>query len=212
MERGDFVTINYTARVKDTMKVFDTTLEEVARQEGIHTQNAAFGPVTIVVGAGHVIRGLEKALLTMEVGEEKEVDIEPEKAFGKRNKSLITTVLLREFKKKGVFPRVGMQMEINDKWATVRSISSGRVILDFNHPLSGKALHYSVQILNKVEDPEKKIRALLTLNGIRGKVTPQKDQFIVELQDIERGKEKRMQNLVKREARKYIPEAKISFS
>lgn len=212
MERRDFVTINYVARVKDTMEVFDTTIEDVARQEGIHTENAAFGPVTIVMGAGHVIRGLEKALLTMEVGEEKEVDINPEEAFGKRNRSQITTVLLREFKKRGVFPRVGMRMEINNKWATVRSISSGRVILDFNHPLSGKVLHYSVQILNKVEEPRDKIKALLTIMGIRGKVTPQEDQFAIELQDVKRGKEKRVQNLVKREVRKYVPEAKISFS
>lgn len=210
MERGDFVTINYVARVKDTMKVFDTNIEEVARKEGIHTQSAIYGPVTIVLGAGHVISGLDKALLDMDVGEEKEVDIKPAEAFGKRNRSLITTVPLREFKKRGVFPRPGMRMEINDRWATVRQVSSGRVILDFNHPLSGKALHYSVQLLGKVEDTKEQIEALLTVKGVRGEVTLKEEEFSINL-DVEEEKKKRVQRLVERDIKKYVPHAKISF-
>ncbi len=210
MERGDFVTINYVARVKDTMKVFDTNIEEVARKEGIHTQSAIYGPVTIVLGAGHVISGLDKALLDMDVGEEKEVDIKPAEAFGKRNRSLITTVPLREFKKRGVFPRPGMRMEINDRWATVRQVSSGRVILDFNHPLSGKALHYSVQLLGKVEDTKEQIEALLTVKGVRGEVTLKEEEFSINL-DVEEEKKKRVQRLVERNIKKYVPHAKISF-
>jgi FKBP-type peptidyl-prolyl cis-trans isomerase 2 len=210
MERGDFVTINYIARVRDTMKVFDTNIEEVARKEGIHTQNAIYGPVTIVLGAGHVISGLEKALLDMDVGEEKEVDIKPSEAFGKRNRSLITKIPLREFKKRGVLPRPGMRMEINDRWATVRQVTSGRVILDFNHPLSGRVLHYSVQLLGKVEDTKEQIEALLTVKGVRGDVTLKEEEFSISL-NVEEEKKKRVQRLVERDIKKYVPQAKISF-
>ncbi|MBU7043504.1 MAG: FKBP-type peptidyl-prolyl cis-trans isomerase, partial [Theionarchaea archaeon] len=98
MQRGDFVTINYIAQIKDTQKIFDTTYEDIARNEGIHTENATYGPVTIILGAGHVISGLEKILLTMEVGEKKEVDIESKDAFGNRDRSLLVKVPLKEFR------------------------------------------------------------------------------------------------------------------
>ncbi|MBU7027292.1 MAG: peptidylprolyl isomerase [Theionarchaea archaeon] len=211
MEKGDFVTINYTARVKETNKIFDTTFEDVAREEGIHMENAKYGPVTVVLGARHVIRGLEKALLDMDVGEEKEVDIEPEEAFGKRKRSLVTKVPLREFRKHDLLPRPGMQIEINNRWATVRSVSSGRVILDFNHPLSGKVVHYSVELLGTVEDTKEQIEALLTLLKIKGEVTPDEEGFSIKMEGIQKGREKNVQTLVKREVKKYIPQAEISF-
>lgn len=211
MEKGDFVTINYISRVKDTNEVFDTTSEEVARKEGIHRENAVYGPVTIVLGAAHVIPGLEKALLDMEVGEEREVNIDPEDAFGRRNPSKVAAVSLREFQKHKIFPRPGMRIEINNKWATVRSVSSGRVILDFNHPLAGKALTYSVHLLGKVEDTQEKIEAVLTLMKIKGDVTAKEDGFSIKMEGIKRGTEARIENLVEKEIKKFIPEVKISF-
>ncbi|MBU7044896.1 MAG: peptidylprolyl isomerase [Theionarchaea archaeon] len=212
MEKGDFVTIDYISRVKDTNEIFDTTYEEVAKKEGIHRENAAYGPVTIVLGAAHVIPGLEKTLLDMEVGEEKEVDIDPEEAFGKRNPSLIFTVPLREFKKHRILPRPGMRIEINNKWATVRNVSSGRVILDFNHPLSGRTLTYSVHLLEKVEDTKGKIEAVFKLLKLKGKVVPGEDDFSITVEGIQRGKEEKVLTLVKKEIEKYIPEIKISFT
>ena len=211
MERGDFVTINYISRIKDTNKVFDTTFEEVAKREGIHRDNATFGPVTIVLGAAHVIPGLEKCLLDMDVGDEKEVDIEPEDAFGPRNRSRITTVLMRDFRRHGVLPRPGMRIEINNRWATVRSVSSGRVILDFNHPLAGKTLHYTVQLLKKVDSTKEKIEAVLKLLGVRGEVTEDGESFSINLQ-VRRGTEEKVQKIVRKEIKKFIPDASISFS
>jgi FKBP-type peptidyl-prolyl cis-trans isomerase 2 len=211
MQKGDFVTINYVATVKDTNNVFDTTIEEVAKKEGIHTQNAVYGPVTIVLGARHVIPGLEKVLLAMESGEEKEVDIQPEEAFGVRRRSLVNTVPLREFRRHKILPRVGMRIEINNKWATVRNVSSGRVTLDFNHPLSGKVVHYTVQMLEKVEDTKKKIEAIMNLLGIKGEVVSEESTFFINL-DVSRETEKKSRNLIKRRIERYIPEARISFS
>lgn len=211
MEKGDFITISYTARIKDTNTVFDTTSEEVAVQEGIATQNAVYGPVTVILGEGHVIHGLERALLTMDVGEEKEVDISPEEAFGQRDKSLVVTAPLREFRRHKILPRVGMQIEINDKWATVRSVSSGRVTLDFNHPLSGKVLQYSVKVLDKVEDTKEQIEAIIRLLGMRGKVMLDEGMFSIRLDNLKRGTEQKTQNLVRKEIEKYAPQVKVSF-
>lgn len=212
MQKGDFVTINYAASIKETHKVFDTTIEEVAKSEGIHTEDAVYGPVTIVLGAGHVIPGLEKTLLDMDTNSEKEIDIEPEEAFGRRDPSLVVTIPLREFKKHRVLPRAGMRIEINSKWATVRNVSSGRVTLDFNHPLSGKAIHYWVQLLERVDNTKEQIEALLHLLRLKAKVVPEEEGFSIKIAELAKGKEKETQEAVKKEIEKYIPDAKISFS
>lgn len=212
MQRGDFVKIDYMAQVKDTNKVFDTTIEEVAKKTGIHTKDAVYGPVTIVIGAGHVIRGLEKALLAMEVGEKKEVDIPPEEAFGQRDQSLLTKVHLREFRKHGLAPRRGMRIEVNNRWATVRRVSSGRVLLDFNHPLAGRVLHYTVEILDRVQDTAQKIEALITLQGLRGEVIKDNHAYTITLEGVKKGTEPGVQNRLKREIEKHIPQATITFS
>lgn len=205
------MTIAYTARIRETDEVFDTTSEEVARGAGIHTENATYGPVTIVLGAGHVIPGLEKVLLEMVPGEEREVDLEPGEAFGKRDRTLIVTIPLREFRKHRLFPRQGMRMEINNRWATVRSVSSGRVTLDFNHPLSGKAVHYSVHLLGKVEDTKEQIEAMLSLLKIKGEVAKDEEGYSIKTEGIQKGKVKNIQNVAKKEILRYIPQVKISF-
>lgn len=213
MQRGDFVTINYTAQIKDTQKIFDTTYEGIARNEGIHTENATYGPVTIILGAGHVIPGLEKILLTMEVEEKKEVDIESKDAFGNRDRSLLVKVPLKEFRQHGLFPRPGMRIEINNKWATVRSVSSGRVTLDFNHPLSGKTLHYNVEVVDRIEDTQKQIDALLRLHNITGDVIADADTggFIVTMKNLKKGTARRTENILKKEIRTYLPDTPVTI-
>jgi FKBP-type peptidyl-prolyl cis-trans isomerase SlyD len=212
MQPGDFVIINYTAKIKDTQKVFDTTCEDTAREEGIHTEHATYGPVTIILGAGHVISGLEKTLLTMEVGEEKEVDIEAENAFGDRDPSLLVTVPLKEFRQHGLFPKPGMRIEINNKWATVRSVSSGRVSLDFNHPLSGKTLHYSIQLIGSVEDTQEKIEALLRLHHVPGEIITDDGGFKIKIGQLQKGTGKRTENILKKEIKNFLPNTPITIS
>lgn len=190
----------------------DTTFQEVAEKEGIHTPNASYGPVTIILGEGHVIPGLEEVLLTMEVGEEREVDIPPEQAFGKRNRSLVTTVPLKEFRRHGLKPQAGMRIEINEKWATIRSVSSGRVALDFNHPLSGKILTYTVSLHKRIEDTGEQIEAVIRLLGMRGRVVADGEVYSIKLDSASRGKERNPEELVKRKIEEYAPQARIAFS
>jgi FKBP-type peptidyl-prolyl cis-trans isomerase 2 len=70
MNKGDFVVIDYLAKVKATGEYFDTTDEEKARELGLYQEDKTFKPVTVVVGANHVIEGLDEALEEMDVGEE----------------------------------------------------------------------------------------------------------------------------------------------
>jgi FKBP-type peptidyl-prolyl cis-trans isomerase 2 len=212
MEKGDFIIIDYIARLKENDRVFDVTSEEIARAEGIWKKDAKYKPSTIIVGAGHVIHGLDDVLIDMEVGETRTVEIAPEAGFGKRDRRLVVIVPLREFRRHNMFPRPGVKIEINGKWATVRSVSSGRVTLDFNHPLAGKFLGYEVKVNEKIEDTSKKVEALFEILGLVFPFTYENNILSVSLRDVKHGSEDALKKLLEEEIKKYIPEiSQITF-
>lgn len=160
-EKGDFVLIDYVARIAETGEVFDTTLEEISRREGIYKEGEIYEPKLVVIGEGWVLKTLDEALLNLELEKTATIEIPPEKGFGNRDPDKVKMYPLRKFLAQGITPRVGMRIEVNGKMATVRSVGAGRVQLDFNPPLAGKTLIYEVTIKKKLETFEEKIRALI---------------------------------------------------
>lgn len=144
MQKGDFVTISYIGKLK----------------EGGHTFEKG-EKVAVVVGAGFVIPGLEIALEQMKVGEKKEITVSPENGFGERSQDLIKIVPESEMKKHNIQPQVGMPVEADGRRGKVMSVTSGRVTIDFNHPLAGKMLVYDLEIIGKVAGNEQKITTLI---------------------------------------------------
>lgn len=154
MEQGDLVLIDYVGKADG--EIFDLTLEEKAEEEGIRREDVEYKPIPVLIGAGYVIEGLEEALKNMEVGEEREVEVPPEKAYGSRSSDNVETYPEREFERQGVQVRPGEEIMIGNRRGKVMSVNSGRVRVDFNHPLSGKELEYWVRINEKVEDDKEK--------------------------------------------------------
>ncbi|NJE75870.1 peptidylprolyl isomerase [Thermococcus sp. ES12] len=168
VQKGDVIRLHYTGKVKETGEVFDTTYEEVAKEAGIYNENGIYGPVPIAVGAGHVLKGLDEQLEGLEVGEKYEIIVPPEKGFGKRDPKLIKTFTLGQFRRQGIYPFPGMPVEIETEGGRklkgrVMTVSGGRVRVDFNHPYAGKHLVYEVEIVEKIEDPIEKVKALIEL-------------------------------------------------
>jgi peptidylprolyl isomerase len=161
LQKGAFVILDYTAKVKETGEVFDTTKEEVAKKERLYKEGEIYEPKLVVVGEGWVLKPLDESLATMEVGKTATVEIPPEKAFGPRDPEKVKRVPLRHITEKGVTPTLGMRVEYDNKLATVRAIGAGRVLLDFNPPLAGKTLVYEVTVNKKLETQEEKIAALI---------------------------------------------------
>jgi len=56
LKKGDFILINYTARVKETNEVFDTTLEEVAKKEHLYKEGEIYEPKLVVIGEGWMLK------------------------------------------------------------------------------------------------------------------------------------------------------------
>jgi len=160
-EKGDFVLIDYTAKVKETGEVFDTTREDVAKSEKLYKEGEIYEPNLVVVGEGWVLKALDENILTLELNKAMPVEIPSEKAFGSRDPDKVRLIPLKRLIAKGITPQLGMRVEFEGKLAIVRTIGAGRVQLDFNPPLAGKTLVYEVTVQKKLETNEEKINALI---------------------------------------------------
>ena len=161
LQKGDFILIDYTAKVKETNEVFDTTIEETAKKEHLHKEGEIHEPKLVVIGEGWVLKALDESLTTMEPNKPTTVEIAPKDAFGPRDPEKVKRVPLKQLTAKGTNPIIGMRIDYNGKMASVRSIGAGRVLLDFNPPLAGKTLVYEVTVNKKLETNEEKTAALI---------------------------------------------------
>jgi peptidylprolyl isomerase len=162
LQKGDFILIDYTAKVKETNEIFDTTNEETAKKEHLHKEGEMHEPMLVAIGEGWVLKALDESLTTMEPNKPATVEIASKDAFGPRDPEKIKRVPLKQLLAKDVHnPSIGMRIDYNGKMATIRSIGAGRVLLDFNPPLAGRTLIYEVTVNKKLETSEEKIAALV---------------------------------------------------
>ena len=161
LQKGDFMLIDYTAKVKETNEVFDTTNEETAKKEHLHKEGQVYEPKLVVIGEGWMLKALDESFTTMEPGKAATFEISPDKAFGPRDPEKVRRVPLRQLTAKGISPALGMRIEYGGKNASIRAIGAGRVLLDFNPPLAGKTLVYEVTVQTRLEANEEKIAALI---------------------------------------------------
>ena len=114
--------------------------------------SAGAEPLVYLHGAGNIIAGLEKALLGKAVGDELDVSIEPEDAYGEYSAELITNLGREMFE--GVDQlEVGMQFHASApdggmQIVTIRDIDGDQVTIDGNHPLAGQQLNFKVKVVS----------------------------------------------------------------
>lgn len=161
IKKSDFIIVDYTGKVKETGEVFDTTSEETANESKLYKEGDIYEPRLVVAGEGWVLKALDDALLTFKLKKNESVEIPPENAFGPRDSEKVKLVPLRRLLARGLTPKLGAQIEFDKKLATVRTMGSGRVTLDFNPPLAGKTLVYEVTIQKQLKTAEEKIAALI---------------------------------------------------
>ncbi|MFC1648402.1 peptidylprolyl isomerase [Nanoarchaeota archaeon] len=181
IKKGDFIELDFTGKVIELDKVFDTTSKSIAKDNNIFQEQAMYRPIKIVVGESHVVRGLDNALVGKKPGNFT-VDIEPDEAFGKKVPQLLKIIPTREFKKQNIKPFVGLEVNIDNTPGIVRTVSGGRVIVDFNHPLAGKGLSYEVNVKRLITAKKEKVEAVLSLMGFQFKdVTLQENKATIKI-------------------------------
>jgi peptidylprolyl isomerase len=213
LQKGDFILIDYVAKVKETNEVFDTTQEEVAKKERLGKEGDIYEPKLVVLGENWVLKALDEALTAMDADKPQSVEISAEKGFGQRDPEKIKRVPIKQLYAKEINPVVGARIEFQGKMATVRSTGSGRVLLDYNPPLAGRTLIYDVKITKKLDLAEEKIGALIhrrvpvveenkfqiALNAINLTINMPEETFYVEgIQIAKRG--------IAMDIQKFLPE------
>ncbi|HXY56091.1 MAG TPA: FKBP-type peptidyl-prolyl cis-trans isomerase [Nitrososphaerales archaeon] len=160
-EKGTLIFSNYTAKVKDTGEGIESTIEEDAKKLKIYEESRKYEPRLVAVGEGWLISGLDAEVAKLSVGDRKEIELPPEKAFGVRDPTQLRMIPLRKFGEREREMSVGDSVEVDNRMGIVRFIGSGRAQVDFNHRLAGKSIIYDFQVLRTVDSEEDKVRALV---------------------------------------------------
>lgn len=159
--KGSLIQVDYTAKVKDTGEVFETTIESDAKKHSIHDPNIKYQPKLVSVGESWVLKGLDDALANYNVGDKKTVEVTPDKGFGERDSGKVRMIPLRKLGEDADKVSVGDTIEIDQKKGIVRYIGSGRVQMDYNHRFAGKTILYDVNVVKALNTDEDKVFGIL---------------------------------------------------
>lgn len=136
IHNGSKVAFDYTLTVDG--KVLDTSQKR--------------GPMEYTQGDGRLIPGLTRQLEGLRAGDEKMVEVKPEEGYGTVNPAAFKSVPLSALPA-GVTPTVGMTFQTKDKngqamITRISEVKKDSVIMDFNHPLAGKTLLFTIKIVS----------------------------------------------------------------
>jgi FKBP-type peptidyl-prolyl cis-trans isomerase 2 len=137
-KKGDKVKVEYEGSLEDGT-VFDSSEKHEA-------------PLEFTIGSGQLIPGFDEAVIGMKEGEEKEINIPPEKAYGQPKDELIKEVPRNCFPPdKEIKPGMAFNMKMQDGNQILLRISSVKnetVTVDLNPPLAGRTLKFKIKLLS----------------------------------------------------------------
>jgi FKBP-type peptidyl-prolyl cis-trans isomerase SlyD len=124
---------------------------EVRDGDTVVDSNVGGAPLVFMFGKGQIIPGLENGISNMSIGEKADVLVKAEDAYGSHNPEAKQEVPVDQFA--GIDLEVGMTLfgqgeDGGTVQVTVTEIAAETVVIDFNHPLAGKNLMFSVTINN----------------------------------------------------------------
>ncbi|MFZ5573361.1 MAG: FKBP-type peptidyl-prolyl cis-trans isomerase [Thermodesulfobacteriota bacterium] len=142
VEKGLFVSVDYTGTLQNG-DIFDSS-------RGRH-------PLEVEIGAGHLIKGFEAALMGMSLNEKKRFTLAPEEAYGHKNEEYLHTFDRSEIPPE-ITPEVGETVALtspdgHEIPARIAQVDDQRVIVDLNHPLAGESLTFDIQIVGISDTP-----------------------------------------------------------
>ena len=136
IKEGYYVKVEYTGTLEDG-SLFDSTKEQGE-------------PLEFQVGANQVIEGFEKAIVPMELNEEKEITLKPEDAYGDYQDDMKRDIPKENMPAEelevgmtlmATLP-TGMQVPV-----TITNLTDEIVTIDLNHPLAGKVLKFKLKVV-----------------------------------------------------------------
>jgi FKBP-type peptidyl-prolyl cis-trans isomerase SlyD len=127
---------------------------EVRDGDKVVDSNMGGAPLVFMYGKGQIIPGLEKGIKDMNIGDKADVLVKAEDAYGEYNAEATQEVPKDQFA--GIDLTEGMTLygqgeDGGTVQVIVKEIKDDSVVIDFNHPLAGKDLMFTVA-LNNVRD------------------------------------------------------------
>jgi FKBP-type peptidyl-prolyl cis-trans isomerase SlyD len=134
---------------KDRVVRFHYTVSE-AGQPALESSKEGGEPLSILVGHGNIIPGLEKALDGHEAGDSFGVDVPAADAYGERRDNLTQRVPKKHFGAQKLAPgdQVVLNTNFGPRAVTVQKVGMSVVDVDLNHPMAGKDLHFDIEIVD----------------------------------------------------------------
>ncbi|AZT82880.1 FKBP-type peptidyl-prolyl cis-trans isomerase [Marinobacter sp. NP-4(2019)] len=137
VDKGTRVTLHFALKFQDG-EVVDSTFEKE--------------PATLEIGDENLPENFEAYLMGMTAGEQKSVEVPPEKAFGQHNPNNVQTFKRHEFSADMVL-EPGVMISFADARqqelpGVVSRVEGDEVEVDFNHPLAGRTLTFDVEIID----------------------------------------------------------------
>lgn len=133
---GSVVAIEYTATLDDGSIAVSTVGRE---------------PIRIHVGIGEILPALETALLGMAAGQSKELSLKPAEAFGAVDPEFFIEVPLEQVPadlRQVDNMIMGQDESGRQRYFRIHELAADHVVLDGNHPLAGKNLHFDLKVLS----------------------------------------------------------------
>ena len=136
------------------------TLKDANSNEQLDT-NVGAAPLEFIVGKGQIIPGLESKVKDMNVNDEADVLVQAVDAYGEIKEEAIQTLPREQFA--GIEIAEGMSLygtgeQGETVQVTVKSFTEEEVIIDYNHPMAGKTLMFSVSVLAIREATEEELQ------------------------------------------------------
>lgn len=171
-QAGDLVRIEYDlwSEIGGKTELLDTTHEEVAQNAQLPAvEGRTWGPRPHQIGGEYFPTGVENALIGVRVGEEVAREFAPAEAFGERDPKLIELFTMHEIERLPEMRRenahldIGTILTINGRRGRVVSMTAARVRVDFNPPYAGRRIKGTFKVVEKIDDPLAKVRAIVEL-------------------------------------------------
>ena len=140
--------------IENSVVGIEYEVKEAGTTEVVDSNKGTGQPLEFITGKGHIIPGLEKALEGMSVGDSGDMLVVATEAYGELDEAAIQTLPVEQFE--GVELKDGLTLygqgdEGQTVQVTVKSFTDTEVNVDFNHPLAGKDLMFSVTVLSARE-------------------------------------------------------------
>ena len=140
VQSGKFVQVHYTGKLEDGT-VFDSS---DGRQ-----------PLEFQIGSGQIIPGFESAVMGMAINDEKEFRLEAAEAYGPVRDDMKKEFPLAELGSEKV--TVGQELWFKSPQGPipgkVMAMEGETFMVDFNHPLAGKDLNFSIKLVGISDAP-----------------------------------------------------------